>query len=128
MKQAKKKVLIVDDDQVVSSVIKTIAEKHDTEASIAIDGRKAQEIIGAEKFDLIFLDLLIPHSSGWDVLNFIRKNPGTENVPVVIVTGVQISDEEKKRFSNKVTTFISKETFSLAEFESLLDKLLSDTK
>lgn len=128
MKQAKKKVLIVDDDQVVSSVIKTIAEKHDAEASIAVDGRKAQEIIGTEKFDLIFLDLLIPHSSGWDVLNFIRKNPGTENVPVVIVTGVQISDEEKKRFSNKVTTFISKETFSLAEFESLLDKLLSDTK
>lgn len=128
MKQTKKKVLIIDDDRVVSSVIKIIAEKHDTEASIAVDGRKAQEIISTEKFDLIFLDLLIPHCSGWDVLNFIRKNPGTENVPVVIVTGVQISDEEKDKFSNKVTAFVSKETFSLAEFESLLDKLLSDTK
>ena len=71
------------------------------------------------------LYLLMPHVSGWDVLDSIKNNTKTKDIPVVIVSAADVSDKEKKKLAQKTIAFIDKRTFNLDEFEKLLDKVLS---
>lgn len=118
-------ILIVDDDELVRAVISKVAERRGYESVLAHNGKEAVEILEKSfAFGAIFLDLLMPVSSGWEVLAVIKDNPKTRDVPVVIVSGVPISDHEKAQLSEKVTAFVDKESFSLAEFEKLLEDIL----
>jgi CheY-like chemotaxis protein len=125
----KKQVLIVDDDYLVRTVIGKVAEKYGAVVTMADNGKEGRDAIGRKNdFDLVFLDLLMPQNSGWDVLDSIRSNTETADIPVVIVSGAPISDTEKQKLSEKVTTFVNKETFSLAEFERIVGDLLNSTE
>jgi chemosensory pili system protein ChpA (sensor histidine kinase/response regulator) len=121
----KKRILVIDDDPDVRRVIKTVAEKNGVEATIVCDGMKAQEaLLQMEQYVAVFLDLLMPHVSGWDVLASIRSSPAGEQMPVVIISGAPISAKEKEELMQKVTAFVSKETFSLKVFEELFRGIL----
>jgi len=53
-----------------------VADSRGFDSTIAQNGEEAVQILeGEEHFDVIFLDLLMPHRSGWDVIKFIKENP-----------------------------------------------------
>jgi CheY-like chemotaxis protein len=86
---------------------------------------QAQAMIRSkETFALILLDLLIPHVTGWDLLNEIRTNPLIKDVPVVVFTGASVSQAEKEALGSRVSAFVSKEKFDLAEFDKLVSSFL----
>jgi len=60
----------------------------------------------------LFLDLILPHISGWDILTVIRNDPATKDTPVVIMTGFSLSDKETERLQGKVFAIINKKTFT----------------
>ncbi|MFO7870891.1 MAG: response regulator [Kiritimatiellia bacterium] len=122
-----KQVLIVDDDPVVCLVIQKVAERHGAGTSVAQNGKQARKALKqAEKFDVIFLDLLMPRVSGWGILDTIEADRETADIPVVIVTGAEISIKEKKKLWKRTAAVVDKETFSLARFEKLLDEILGE--
>jgi CheY-like chemotaxis protein len=49
--------------------------------------------------DLIILDLRMPHMSGFDVITELHGNPETANIPIMIVTGETLSQDEMVRLS-----------------------------
>lgn len=124
----KKKVLVVDDDYIVRAVLTKMSESHGAVVTSAKDGKEGLEAVEAiearEDYDLVFLDLLMPHLSGWEVLDAIGRNPNAQDIPVVIITGAPVSDEEKKKLSQRATAFVDKETFSLAKFELIVEEIL----
>jgi len=125
----KKKALIVEDDEIVCLVIGKIAEMHGVEVTIARNGKEAREALQkVEDFDILFLDLLLPYVSGWEVLDTVTSHPRTKDMPVVIVTGARISTKEKKKLLGKATAIVDKQTFSLAQFEKVLDELLQEKR
>ena len=92
-----KNVLVIDDDMIVCSIIKKIAENRGATVTIIRDRKDAfTELRGPNDYKLIFLDLLLPHISGWDLLTSIRNNPKTKDTEVVIVSGVSVSNEESR--------------------------------
>jgi CheY-like chemotaxis protein len=123
---AKKRVLVVDDDHVVRAVITKVAEKHGAVVTSAADGAEARKVVDKlGDFDVVFLDLLMPHVSGWDVLESIKANPASADVPIIIVSGAPVSEDEKARLGEKVAGFVDKETFTLAAFEEMVSQLLA---
>lgn len=125
--ERKKKALIVEDDRIVYLLIKKIAEMHGVEVTIARNGKEAREALQkVEGFDILFLDLLMPYVSGWEVLDTVTSDPRTKDMPVVILTGAAISAQEKKRLLGKATAVLDKSTFSVARFEHMLDELLQE--
>lgn len=125
----KKKALIVEDDETVCLVIGEIAKMHGVEVTIARNGKEAREALQkVEDFDILFLDLLLPYVSGWEVLDTVTSHPKTKDMPVVIVTGAPISAKEKKKLLEKATAVVAKQTFSLARFEKMLDELLREKR
>ena len=81
-----KKVLIVDDEKDIVDLITYNLEKEGFATLNAYDGETALDLAKAKKPDLVILDLMLPGIRGLDVCRFIRKNPETETMPIIMLT------------------------------------------
>jgi len=88
-----KKVLVCDDEKHIVRLIQVNLERQGYEVVTAYDGRDAIAKIKSEKPNLIVLDVMMPYIDGIEVLRWIRRNPETENLPVVMLT-VKAQDDE----------------------------------
>ena len=95
MAQAKKKILVVDDDQDVVAYLQTWLSDEGFEVEVAGDGLEAQEKCQSFHPDLITLDIVMPQKTGVKFYQEIRKNPATAQLPIIIITGLQ---QEFKQF------------------------------
>jgi len=84
------KILIIEDDVHINSLLHDLLTTHDYSVTQAYSGTEGLMCFGADKFDLILLDLMLPGASGGAVLKTIREKSET---PVIILTA--ISDKEK---------------------------------
>jgi DNA-binding response OmpR family regulator len=93
-----KKILIVEDDRFLSSLMKARLEKEGFAVIQAFDGEEAMAILKTEVPSLIILDLIMPKVTGFEVLQMISITPPLDKIPVVIVSNLaQDSDIEKAR-------------------------------
>lgn len=81
-----KKILVVDDEKEVLESLKNILNRNNYEAIVTEDGQDALKIAQAEHPDLILLDINMPKMDGRDVLLKLKKEPSTQNIPVIMVT------------------------------------------
>lgn len=77
------KILVVDDEISISDIIEYNLKKDGYETKAAHDGRECLNMVDAESFDLIILDIMMPVMDGFSVLKELRK---TKNIPVIILT------------------------------------------
>ena len=84
-----KKILVIDDDAIVSRTLKMLLHKSGYDVTIADSGRKALDIIREDKFDLIVSDIRMPGMSGIETLRKLRdqEKEGDKITPAVIITG-----------------------------------------
>ncbi|WP_309232103.1 response regulator transcription factor [Micromonospora tarensis] len=78
------RVLVVDDDQTVSDVIRRYLENDGFQVSLAGDGATALAAVRREAPDLVVLDLMLPRISGLEVCRALRARP--DGVPIVMLT------------------------------------------
>ena len=82
-------ILIIEDEQGISKIIKSYLEKEGYNVFQAFDGKEGLDFFENEQIDLILLDLMIPKISGEDLIKEIRNK---SNVPVIMVTA-KVSEE-----------------------------------
>jgi DNA-binding response OmpR family regulator len=93
-----KKIMIIEDDHFLSSLVKVRLEKDGFAVVQAFDGDQAISMLRTEIPNLVMLDLIMPKVNGFDVLKTISLTPGLEKIPVVIVSNLaQDSDIEKAK-------------------------------
>jgi len=93
-----KKIMIIEDDHFLSSLMKARLEKEGLTVIQAFDGEEAMQILKTELPSLIILDLIMPKVTGFEVLQMISITPQLDQVPVIIVSNLaQDSDIEKAR-------------------------------
>ncbi|HQP03099.1 MAG TPA: response regulator [Bacteroidales bacterium] len=85
------KILVIDDEPVNITAIKTILSNEPIEILAAYNGWSGIEIATAEKPDLIILDCQMPVNDGYTTLVKLKKNPVTSPIMVVMITGVMKS-------------------------------------
>ncbi|MGA2464017.1 MAG: response regulator [Thermodesulfobacteriota bacterium] len=81
-----KKVLIVDDEEIIRKFLRINLLKWGYEVKEAMDGVQALEQLGKDTYDLLISDVLMPNKNGWEVLKAVRSNPKTKDMPVIILT------------------------------------------
>jgi len=79
-----KSILYIEDDVVVLTAYRDRLQKAGFDVESSVDGLEAMHILAVRVFDLIILDLALPHFSGVDILKAIRENPRLKSIPVVI--------------------------------------------
>ncbi len=79
--------LIIEDEIYVAEFYAFVLNEAGYEVIIALNGRSALEELGRYQPALIMLDMHLPDANGQDLLNYIRQNPGNNNVYVILATG-----------------------------------------
>lgn len=115
------KLLVVDDEESVRSLICRILRDTGYDVESAIDGKDALEKVAARRPDLIVLDLMMPELDGWGVVDALRKQGGAP--PVLMLTARSDYDTFARAVREGVTAFISK-PFRLQELLSATRKIL----
>jgi DNA-binding response OmpR family regulator len=81
-----KRILIVDDEEVIRKFLKIHLGKLGYEVKEAADGEQAMEQLSKDDFDLLICDILMPKKDGWEVIKEVKSNPKTKNMPVILLT------------------------------------------
>jgi len=82
------RVLVVDDDEAVRVVAEAILRADGHEVATAPDGETALGMLADQPApSIVLLDLMMPHVSGWDVLEAMAHRPMLARVPVLVLTG-----------------------------------------
>lgn len=103
----KKKILIVEDEPTLSSILRARLEKEGMEVDQAKDGVEALMFLKQNKYDLVLLDIILPKMSGFEVMESIKNDPNTNPVPIVIVSNLgQDSDIERGEMLGAIGYFI----------------------
>lgn len=93
---AKKKILLVEDDTALATVYKSRLELEGFEVQDVSNGEDALSAAVAFRPDLILLDAMMPKISGFDVLDILRNTPDTANIRVIMLTALsQPKDKER---------------------------------
>ncbi len=79
-----KTIFYIEDDVVVLTAYRDRLKGAGFDVESSVDGVEAMRILAARDFDLIVLDLVLPHFSGENILKAIRDNPRLKDVPVII--------------------------------------------
>jgi len=87
-----KKVLVVEDEQILLKTIQFTLKEAGYEVFVAMDGDEASKSIKEHKPDIVLLDILLPKKNGLDVLREMRDFEPTKNIPVLLLTN--LSDQE----------------------------------
>jgi len=108
------KILIIDDEEIYRYVLKEFLS--DTPYTIieAVGGREGIRRAYEEHPQLIFLDLMMPDMTGFEVLEQLKSHPATRDIPVIINTGKALEEEEHRLLDGKTVEIISKENLMMS--------------
>ncbi|MFA5376221.1 MAG: ATP-binding protein [Dehalococcoidia bacterium] len=106
------KVLIIDDDEVARYIMKGLLAGTKFTLLDAPDGQTGLSIAKTEHPDVIFLDLMMPGMSGFEVLSEMKKNPDLATIPVIVVSAKSLDETERKTLNAQALSVISKESLS----------------
>src|SRR4030043_616289 len=81
-----RKILIVDDEEVIRKFLRIHLVKLGYEVTEAADGEQAIEQLGGDAFDLLICDILMPKKDGWEVIKEVKSDPKTKDIPVIVLT------------------------------------------
>jgi len=103
-----KLVLVVDDDPVCRELVSEALHGRDLQVLEASHGRQAFEIIEQRRPDLVLLDIQMPNSSGYKVLEHIRSDPALSSIPVAALTANAMRGDREKGLSAGFDAYITK--------------------
>ncbi|MBS0629542.1 MAG: response regulator transcription factor [Verrucomicrobia bacterium] len=82
----KKRILLIEDEEDIASLIKLQAEVSGYKLHVEVDGINGYRAVEREKPDLVILDLMLPGQNGLDVCRKIKANPDLRDIPVIMLT------------------------------------------
>jgi len=92
----RKRILVVEDEEVIAHICRTVLEKEGFAVHIAADGREAKEMINVNHYDLCLIDLLTPKMSGRQLYQWLLEAHPQMAGKVVFCTGMGIEENIKK--------------------------------
>jgi GAF domain-containing protein/CheY-like chemotaxis protein/anti-sigma regulatory factor (Ser/Thr protein kinase) len=100
--------LLVDDDEVVRRSVRQALEPIGWQVTEAENGQVAVDSLTAELPDVIILDLMMPRMDGFEFMDELRGRPDWREIPVVVITAKDLTEEDRDRLNGGVERIIQK--------------------
>ena len=103
-----KKIIIVEDQSDVADLLEEMLSLDQYQVIKIHSSTGALSVIRAENPDVVLLDIMMPDVSGLEVLRFMRREPGLQQIPVVIVSAKALPADIRKGFEEGATAYLTK--------------------
>lgn len=120
------KILVIDDDEAINELIKINLELASYKVLSALDGNKGYALAKQEQPDLIILDVMMPEVDGYTVAKRIRENEGTKDIPIIMLTALNMLQNKVQGFNIGVDDYLVK-PFEMEELLVRIRALLKRT-
>ena len=113
------KILIVEDEEAISNLIRMSLQKAGYSCEQAMDGESAADRIAEHTYDLVLLDIMLPGMNGYELLNYIK----TTNMPVIFITAMGTLDDKVKGLKAGADDYITK-PFEMVELLARVESVI----
>jgi CheY-like chemotaxis protein len=117
------RVLVVDDSAPVRDLVVVNLELEGFEVRTAVDGQEGVEAAVDWRPDLITLDVVMPRLDGFGALERLRSDPRTADVPIVVLTSKDMTEEDRRRLNGRISFLARKGSFTGAELVRLVERV-----
>ncbi|HHS92226.1 MAG TPA: response regulator transcription factor, partial [Campylobacterales bacterium] len=114
------KILLLEDDLMLSEVIMEHLEAFEYQVTSVYDGLEAEDLLFEAKFDLLLLDVNVPHLDGFELLKNLRK--AGDETPAIFITSMNSSKDVSEGFELGANDYLKK-PFEMIELKARIDNL-----
>lgn len=111
----KKKILIIEDESTLQRALSEFLSLEGFAVVNALDGEKGIEMAKKEKPDLILLDIILPKKDGYEVVDELKEDEGTKDMPIILLTNLETTENVNRAFEKGITTYLVKSDYKLEE-------------
>ena len=126
LKKVPTTIMIVDDNEFDRNQMAEIIEKEKIGTIVATGGKECIELLRDQIPDILVLDLMMPDVDGFEVLERIRERPETKELPVIIVTAKDLTQEDKDRFAGKISSILAKSDSTPQDLFKEIQRILTE--
>ncbi|MGX5819823.1 response regulator transcription factor [Chitinophaga lutea] len=104
------KILLIEDDDVMSTIVKRILQKAEYQVDHVRNGKEAFEALEGTGYgyDLIITDIMMPYANGFEILSKVRNLPDGRKIPVILVSNAGNEDMVKEGLKLGADEFLKK--------------------
>ena len=121
-------VMLVEDDESTREMMARTLDKAGWEVTEAGNGREALDQLAREKPRLILLDLMMPVMDGFDFLLEMRANADWQDLPVIVLTAKDLTDEDRRLLSGRVEQIVEKGACAHEQLVDLIHHVMDHHK
>src|SRR5882757_8118002 len=122
-----KRILIIEDDQIVANVYRNKLAVEGYKAEVASDGETGLKVMRTFQPELIILDLMLPTMSGVEVIKQIRSETDFAKVPVIIFSNTYLTNHIQDAWRAGATKCLSKSSCSPKDFMDVVRQTIGDS-
>lgn len=119
-----KKIVLVEDDPLLIDVYTTKFKESGLEVIVADEGSKALRAIEKEKPSLVILDIVLPQTDGWDILQTIKADEKFKEVKVVVLSNLGQREEVEKGLAMGADRYLIKAHYTPSQVVEEIKKLI----
>jgi DNA-binding response OmpR family regulator len=121
-----RRVLVVDDDPSIADMLRQFLPESEFALEDAADGLEGLACIDKQRPDIVLLDIMMPRLDGFGVIERLRLNPHTRDLPIIVISAKDLTVEESARLKETVSFVMKKQGFRGEEFIAQIHNALED--
>ncbi len=121
-----KKILFVEDEATLQEAFGGFLRQAGYKVISALDGEIGLRLAVTEKPDLILLDIVLPKYNGFEVLEKLKADKKTENIPVIVLTNMERMEDINKAIELGAKTYLVKTQYELGEVIEKIKKIIGE--
>ena len=119
------KILIVEDDPLISRMYQQAFTFHNFEVEVSFDGEEGIEKVRKGKPTIILLDIMIPKMNGLKVLEKLKADPQTKKIPVIVLTNLAEEQDAEAALSLGAVKYIIKSEYTPKQVVDMVKEILA---
>jgi CheY-like chemotaxis protein len=119
------KILIIEDDPLMVRMYKKIFEFEKYEVETAMDGEEGLEKVSSSKPTLILLDIMMPKMNGMQVLEKLKADPATKQIPVVMLSNLSGQTDAETALKMGAVRYVVKSEYKPEEVTKIVKGILA---
>jgi len=108
-----KLILFIEDEPTLQKTLGRALEQEGYEVQSALDGQSGLALVKRIKPDIVLLDLILPKMDGFEVLRGLKQDPEVKDIPVIVLTNLESTQDIEKALSEGATNYLVKANYEL---------------